>query len=390
MKKRKSLISTASLIITAIPLLFSWPGITENILPPTTSVYAQKGYKLTQDYIDSTILRSIYIINEAATFAGVGYRHKEAITRARNILNSLKQRAKGDPNENYVMWKVREVEGQIQLELEELRQIEAEKNQLTSNKLVLEYNAEVGQKRPDFATLRGIFMRMSEVDVRQANNLANSYNQRYRNISREAMYSLQKALMKGDVDLAKSELDYVEKNKYYLVVSPRRLENLKARYEKLAGALGEVPRIEKELADGNKAAREFKLSQSRGSLNRARSKLKRLKESLPQKKWVSLSSETDRHIRFLDNKEDSLVKVTMRILKQKGPDAAGDYFQNVLQKMGLSRDKCSYIDNAILESTPKNSEPEMQIVGDLHQEEENEKSEVLTSMREIARKRAKE
>ncbi|MFP4680174.1 MAG: hypothetical protein ACLFQB_06840, partial [Chitinispirillaceae bacterium] len=386
MKKRKSFSFAVLLIILAIPSVTDWsPSSSTSI---SFSAYAQNGHALSKDYVDSTILRAIYTVNEAATYAGVGYRHKEGITKAKRILNSLKRKAKGDPNESYIMWKIRELEGQIHLELEELRQIEAEKNQLTSNKLVLEYNAEVGKKRPDFAALRGIFMRMSEVDVNQANKLADSYNQRYKNISREAMYSLQKALMKGDVNLAQKELNYVEKNKFYLVISPRRLEKLKTKYDKLRSTLDEVPQIEKCLSKGYKAAKEFKLKKGRSNLSMAKSKLDRLKKNMPQKKWVSLSSRTDKHLQFLNNREDSLVKVNMRILQEKGSEAAGKYFQNVLQKMGLSQDRSSYIDQAILESKPMDTESNDKFVKDLQPDQDDNKSEVLSELRIAARKKA--
>ncbi len=377
MPKKTSSILLKALLVSCLFLLF-----------PTSSAQAQKTF-LSQDYIDTTIMRAMYIINESATFAGVGYRHKEAVDKARGILVNLKQKAKGDPNESYILWKASELEAQISLEEEDLRRIEAEKNLLTSNKLVLDYNSEVGKFRPDFGKLRATFRRMSEVDQKQANNLADSYNKRYRQISREALYSLEKALMSGDIDLAKKELDYLEKNKFFLMINVSRFTKMKDRCDNLQSALNEIPKIEGELSRGETAAKEFRLSESRTSLSMAKDRITELRGSLPQKEYSSLSAKADKNIRFLDSREDSLVKVALRILDQKGTEAAGHYLQNDLQKLGLSREKCSYLDQAILNATVPEEDPQEQIVEE-YQEDDSEKSEMLNDVRAIARKKAQE
>jgi len=322
--------------------------------PSAAAPAAPKVY-MSQTYVDTTIMRALYVLNEAsASYTMNNNAQANAVTRARAILTDLKQKAKGDPNERYVAMKVLEVEQQIFFEEEEMRRISEDKRILTANDLIRQYNAEANKFRPDFAMVRGIFRRMQEVDTRQANNIADHYNKRYRQVSQEALYSLEKALNSNDAMIAKRELEYCEKNKNYLMINGAQLASQRARLDRLQGAATDMPRILAAIDAGEKAYREYRLSESRASLTMAQNRLNEIREHLPSKEGTEAAVRAAAAINVLDFREDSLVKLNLAVLDKQGPDAAIEYLQDVLQKrMNISSERSSVVDQAILRVRPE-------------------------------------
>ena len=298
-------------------------------------------------------MRALYVLNEASAYSLSSKAQFNAVSRARGIINELKQKAKGDPNERYVAMKVLEVEQQIFFEEEEMRKIAEDKRILTANQLITQYNAEANKYRPDFAMVRGIFRRMQEVDTRQANNIADNYNKRYRQVSQEALYELEKALNSNDAVVARRELEYCEKNKNYLMISSAQLANQRARLDKLQGATTDMPKIVAALDAGEKAYREYRLSESRNNLTMAQNRINELRDHLPSKEGSEIAARAAKAMDALDFREDSLVKLNLSVLEKQGPDAAIEYLQDVLQKrMNISSDRSSLIDQAIMKVRP--------------------------------------
>jgi hypothetical protein len=319
-----------------------------------TKPQGQAAY-MSQAYVDTTVMRALYILNESASGYSVNNnRQTQAVERAKAVLDDLRKRAKGDPNERYALMRISEVEMQIALELEEIRKIEQDRRTLAANQLVTQYNAEVGKLRPDFATMRGLYRRMAEVDTRQANNMADSYNKRYKQISREATHSLEKALAANDFDIARRELEYCEKNKNYLMISSAQLAAQRERLERIQSAHGDLPRVTAQLDDSEKAYREFRLSECRMYLNMANNRLGEIRAHIPAKDAGAATARAQRLIRALDSREDSLVNIAMGVLNKQGPDAAVEYLHEVLQKrMSLSPERASIVDQAIMQARPE-------------------------------------
>jgi len=377
-------------IIVLLPFLAAAPRISGACGNLGLTVHAQAIIVgLSQEYVDTTVMRALYILNEAQSFSGMNNNQENAINQAKAVLNRLRREAKGDPNEKYALWKISEVEYQINFEEEEVRKIAAERRLLTSNQLVVEYNAEVGKERPDFAKLRGLHRRMMEVDVRQANRLSDSYNKRYRHISREAMASLEKAINANDLVLAKKELEYCEKNKNFLMINDSHLAVHKQRIEKMGNSEQEARSIAAQLDAGERAMREFKLSESRATLTMAKNRINDIKDILPQKEASALSVRAKRAVRALDNREDSLVNVLMEVLNTQGHEAAIEYFNDVLQKrMNLSNERASIIDQTILRTGTVKAPSGSPIIVEDFTLDQPDKSHVFTDMQQTARVRA--
>ncbi|MBN1575252.1 MAG: hypothetical protein JW913_01775 [Chitinispirillaceae bacterium] len=345
---------------------------------------------ISQELIDTSVQRGFLLLNESADMAGVGFRHQRSIAEAKKIVKSLKEKARGDPNEKYILWKVGELEAQIYLEESDLIIQQMRQRQLTINELVDNYNKEVGKWRPDFATLYRIHKNMDQVDARKANELADSYNQRKRALSREAVYFLEKALMAGNADSARKELGYCLRNRLYLNVSKSAYKRLEDRVEGLIEAMDAKPLIEAAAVSANRLLDKRKITEARRTLDTAENRLSTVKSHLPQREAIAVSSLLKRAGGRLKTLEDSLVNVNISLLRSKGVEAADKYLQTVLRPCGVSHDKAASVDRMIISvRTPEESGRSSEI-DELVDDEEEEENPVLDNIMLAAKKKAQE
>jgi len=338
---------------------------------------------LSQSYVDSSIGKAFYLLTEATNMAGVGFRQKEAIDEARRIAQNLKQLAKGDPNERYVLWKASELEAQLYLEEKDLVLQQFNKGKVSVNQLISRYNLEVGRVRPDFASLKRLHMQISQLDDTKANEMASSYNKRHRAISRELLFSLEKAIMTGDLKKAREELGYCLRNKIYLGISDYKYSQLEKQVEGLTLAVERKPSIEKDLTEAREGLKQNRLQTAREKIASAKHYFSQIKMYLPQDESASISSNIDLTSRLLGSKEDSLVQVNLSILKNKGVQAANDYLKNILRPAGVSRDKTAYVDNAILSISSPDTSRISREIGKMAASEDYENSTSSTALSDL-------
>ncbi len=311
---------------------------------------------LSQTTIDTSIQRAFYILNEAASIAGVGFRQQQAIAEAKAIAKRLRSMASGDKNERYILWKVSELESQIYLEEKDMMLLKMQQGQISINQLVSRYNTEVGKSRPDFASMRRMHVQMGQLDVNKANQMADSYNQRYRAITREVTYALDQALENGDLERAQNELGYCLRNASYLSMSNSSYNQYERKVDKLAVARVEKPKIEEELKTAYASLRNNDLISARNNLRSAEGRYTAISTALPKKESSFLYNDLKRYKNQLCTKEDSLVAVNLNILSKKGIAAADDFLRKTLRTAGVSRDKVALVDKAILDiKSPDNS-----------------------------------
>ena len=345
---------------------------------------------ISQELIDTSIQRGFILLNESADMAGVGFRHQRSITEAKKIVKLLKEKAKGDPNEKYILWKAGELEAQIYLEESDLILQEMQKRQLTINELVAKYNTEVGKWRPEFATLYRIHKNMEQVDQRKANELADSYNQRKRAISRETVYFLEKALLAGNVDEARKEVGYCLRNQLYLDISKSTYKRLEDRVEGLIGAQDDKPKIGAQVIAAGKLLDTKNITTARKTLDSAENRYSTIKEYLPQRESIALSSSLKRVKNRLGAIEDSLVNVNISILRSEGVDAADKYLQTVLRPLGVSRDKSASVDRMIISVKSPEDNAMRSELEELDSDGEQDDNPVLDNIMLAAKKKAQE
>jgi len=343
---------------------------------------------ISQEMIDTSILRAFVILNASADMAGVGFGHKKSLNEAKKIAQDLKARAKGDPNERYVLWKVSELEAQIYLEEQDLILQQMQKRQLTINELVSKYNAEVGKWRPDFATLYRIHKNMDQVDPGKAGELADSYNKRKNALSREVVYFLEKALLAGNADSARKELGYLLRNQMYLNVSASAYKQLEDRVEGLYTAREKSPSIKTAAISAERLLDRMNIVEARKTLDSADNILTTIKKYLPQSEAASMSAVLKRSYRKLEAKEDSLVNVNLTMLRNEGIDAADRYLQTVLRPYGVSREKSASVDRMIISAkSPEEAHGPSAIAG-LEDEGDDEVNPAMDDVMSAAMKKA--
>jgi hypothetical protein len=375
--------SVKTFYLLVIPLLFLF------LKTETVTAGNIQGKYLSQEAVDTSINRAFYILTEASEVAGVGFKQKEALESSKRIAKSLRERAKGDPNERYILWKINELEAQIYLEEKDLLLNKMQQGVFSINMLITRYNGEVGKNRPDFATLRKIHVQMSDLDRQKGNELSDSYNKRYKAISREVLFSIEKAVIAGDVKKAVEELGYCLRNKNYLAISDSKYAQIENRVENLIRAYDEKPKIESELDSAAMYLSRNKIGKAQTLISSSRYRFKEIESFLPQRESSILNSRTEKAQHQLVRKEDSLVNVNISILRQNGIPAANDYLQKVLKTAGIDRTKSAYVDSVILMiSTPDKQEYVTYDKVEPDDDTDTQKPSVLEEMRLAAQKKA--
>lgn len=364
-------------------------------VPPVTAKRATAGAAkkyLGKEYIDSTILGAIYLISDAASTAGVGFRQREAIAEARRIAERLKIEYRGDPNERYVQWKVNELEWLIFIEEKDLVLEKTKQGQASANQLVADYNTAVAKPRPDFRKLTRLHVQMAEISPTQADEMANSIAKRSKVVSRESMVALEKALMNSDVALANETFRYCLSNRNYLAFSPAKFEQLEARMSACARSREEFPEIKKEVARAEQLLARMRLGETRSVLQVANWRLNDIRSYIPERDGAPVALALMRLSKDLGGCEDSLVRENISILRTKGVDNANRYLQSVLRAAGVSNEKMAGVDQMILAvSTPsENTKMQKEINAVASSAESGGNADVFGDMRAKAIKKAQQ
>lgn len=374
--------------LKAFCLLFLIPFVFANSSDTFCSQAAQKRAYLSQELIDTTVLRAFYIINEAASVAGVGFKQKEAIEQARRIAQQLRTMAKGDPNERYILWKVGELEAQLYLEEKDLLLQQMQKGTVTVNQLIARYNAEVGKDRPDFATMYKIHIQMGVLDGRKADELADSYNKRYRNISREVVFSLEMALMNGDLEKSRQEISYILRNRTYLTIADSRYLQLESRVEGMAKARELEKIVDSDLASAITSVKNNLLNDARDRITASKNNFTEISPYVPQQESGTIQMRINRADRLFASKEDSLVNVNLMLLNTGGVKAADKFLQNVLKPYGVSREKTAQVDQVILGINTSDDGKMKKEIGSVAADDDTSETMVFNDMLSSAKKKA--
>lgn len=310
------------------------------------------GKYLGKDYIDTTVQRAIFIINEAADVAGVGFRQKEAIGQAKAISLRLKAEVQGDPNERYALWKIGELDWLIYLEEKDLVLQKVKIRLVTVRQTVADYNKELGKARPDFKTLVRLHAQMGDLDARRANEMAGSIEKRSRIVSREAMVALEKALMCGNLTQSNEEFKYCLRNRQYLALPADKFNRLESRVSACMRSREELPLVRSEAENASALVAKNRLGEARSAAAGAKYRLIDIRSCVPDQAAREIMMRLNQIERLLDHREDSLVCVNITILNTKGVNAANEYLESVLRPAGVSHEKAARVDNAILAVAP--------------------------------------
>ena len=372
-----------AMCLSLVPLLFT-------TIPRQS--FADPPY-INQLYIDTTIQRAYYNLTAATDVAGMGPKMEQAIAYAKQVITRLKNIAKGNPNEKYILWKVGELESQVYLEESGLLLEKQNKKQKMVNDQVKDFNTELGRRRPDFARLDGICLQASAIDAATGFDMKQSLASRKKNIAKEAVASLENAVDNGDYDVARIEVVYLRDNLDPLGISLSEFSMLKAKV--LAKVTVESDR--EFIVSYSKKIEDFL---SKNNFGEARSALAVFKDRVDGLKGQVLSKEWDRYFfknkrlsETLERKEDSLVKTNLIILGSQGITEANTFLDSVVKKLGVSHEKIGKIDLAILERAMANKKLQdttvIKELASLPQTTSDDSSTLFADLVSAAKKKAK-
>lgn len=354
---------------------------------------AQKWAYLPEAYIDTVVQRAFFGFVAATQFSGSLYHQKQAIDDAKRVAQRLKRLARGDPNEKYVLWRVNELEHQIFLEEKEVLLKQMRRGQKIMNQLVVLFNKETGKRRPDFQNLHEITEQMAAVDCRKGDELDWLVRDRSKNISREVMYSIEKALISRDLSAARKELDYCNDNADYLTIQNSRHALLESRTAHLTDLETRKTVIKNELESIQQSLGRNMLRPAQFGLRRVRHRIGEVRSQLTYEGWHGLHKRLQLLDARLIHKEDSLVSVNMHILQSDGVDQAIDFMEFVLRRCGVRTAKIAKVDQAVM-ATPapyenKLDEGVMREIDALAGVEEGDNGFSLAGVRAAAMKKAR-
>jgi hypothetical protein len=349
---------------------------------------------INQLYIDTTIQRAYYNITAATDVAGMGPKMEQAIASAKQVISRLKNIAKGNPNEKYILWKVGELESQVYLEESGLLLEKQNKKQKLVNDQVTDFNTELGRRRPDFAKLDRICLQANAIDGSTGFDMKQSLASRKKNIAKEAVASLENAIDNGDYDIARIEVVYLRENLDALGISLSEFSMLKAKM------LSKVT-VESDRVFMVTYARKIEELLAKNNFGDARPALAVFKDRVDGLKGQVLSKEWDRYFfknkrltETLEHKEDSLVKVNLAILGTQGITEANAFLDTVVKKLGVAQEKIGRVDLAILERAMANKKLQdttvIKELASLPQATPDDSSTLFTDLVSAAKKKAKD
>jgi hypothetical protein len=323
-------------------------GFITVLLAVSYSGAADKKPYLTQEIIDSTIQRAVYVLTEGANQAEYDpSAQRDGIEEAKRIARQLKETARGDMNEKYVRWKLSELDAQISLEEKEVAFRKVQKAKTSHKELIEQYKQELAKQRPDFALLNSIHERVLELDKSSAKPMTATLKQRCQQLEKNIPPAIEKLISDGAMAAARSDIEYCLRYREYLNIPASRLERYNDQLEGMTYAKGSVPEVKTLSEKASRFLQKGQLADARKTLDVIR--------GLPEAEANALSAKLRAQYIILMQKEDSLVRVNIEILNSKGVNAANEYLQKVLYKNNVSVFRIAYVDSMILSvSTPEN------------------------------------
>jgi len=288
-----------------------------------------------------TLIQQAFVQLNAVTdgMPGSDAHRDQAIAAAKKVVSHLKNTAIGDPNERYILWKTGELESQIFLEERDIVLKQLEKRQKESNAVIAVFNAELGKKRPDFTVLKQAMDNMNRIDNKKAPELRRSFDQRSANISREVVYTLEKALLRSDPTIMQAEFEYCRKNRAFLQLTPEAYNRFETRIRAQSEAIKQSPVIDEQLAGVESCLARKAFGGVRAGLAEIHGILARIETDLPPATADRFLSKIKKYTAAANRLEDSLTSLTYAICAKNGENAALDYLERTLRPMGVSETK---------------------------------------------------
>ncbi len=308
---------------------------------------------LSQEHIDSTVQEAYYGFVASSPQAGGQYSQGTAIQNAQQVVNKLRELAKDDPNQRYILWRVSELEQQIILEREEM-DLKKEYERVTEiNRLVAIFNEELFLNRPSFGKLHALHQQVVPISTDHANQFATNINQKNRLVVGEIRKEITNLFNEGKYEGVEEVYRYAIKNKKYLRVDLELYEKWSAKIQAKRNADFLKKNIGKQVSYLNSIVQKNKIAEARRHVVVIDQEIRGAARHLSSKFVQSTHSQLSQINRSITSREDSLVQYNLSLIKSsKKSDKASYYMEQVLRPAGVDPAKVARVDRAILKANP--------------------------------------
>lgn len=314
----------------------------------TVVLVTNAGTYLSQASIDSTVQNAFYGFVEASRSVGVVGSQRSAIVRAQETVARLKQIAEKDPNRRYILWRVSELEQQINLEQEEVN-LQSEYQRVTEiNRLVALFNEELFLPRPNFGKLHALYKQVDALSVKHGNQFVDNINQKNLVVTNNLGREVEAAFERGDYAGVEEIYMYAVRNRKYLNVDMKYYDQWSARIQAKKNADFLQQNIGKQIASLNEIVIKNKIAESRRCIDVIRADIQGasrfLSPAFVQNTYKNLSVVSQ----AVDTREDSLVQVAKNLAAARKAEQASYYMERVLRPAGVNPNKIALVDREIL------------------------------------------
>lgn len=347
---------------------------------------------ISQTYIDTTVARALYLLTAASDQAEMGLTMESAVDQAKLIAKRLRAVAKTDANQQYILFKVQELESQIYLEEQGIYQTKIADRQRSANQLVHLFNVELARSRPDFAQLKTLAEKTSTYDDKTFGEMSRSYEQRKRGIAAEILESIRRAIEDDAYDLARSELAYCRQNRAYLGIGLTEYARLEGKLQARVSTDGELAFIDRTHDHIDSLLATTSLGDSRGNIALLFRRLSLLEGRIPKKQWDRRYFRTKRQENALELKEDALMNRAREILATDGVFAAGEYLEKKIKPAGVDPAKIATLNEQITSTALAHRDEDRGELGEdlalLTSYDEDTPDDFLSDLRSAAKQKA--
>jgi len=326
-----------------IPRMKQWPMI----LLLFAFAHSADTY-LSQNYIDSTINEAYYGFVSSSREAGGQYTQESAIRNAQNVITQLNRLAENDPNQRYILSRIYELEQQVLLEQEEVR-LKNEYERVTEiNRLVDIFNEELFLHQPSFAKLNALYFQVKILSIDHGNQFATNFNQKIKAVNSILQNEMGAAYRSGNYEQLEELYLYSVRNRKYLRIDIGQYNQWRAQIQAKrdaeylqANIVMKVRLLEQMVAD-------HRVAEARRNVEVLLKDLEGASEHLSESFIRSTETQLQNISSSVISCEDSLVTQNMNLISAGKADEAVEYMNNVLVSSGVSAEKVSKVDRAIL------------------------------------------
>lgn len=312
----------------------------------TLSLFAET--YLSQESIDSLTQSAYYGFVAATRSAGGQYTQESAIAHAQSVVRELRAKAANDPNRQYILFKVAELEAQISLEKEEVG-LKREYARVTSiNALVPIFNKELLKRYPSFSKLHSFHSRMLLVDINKSNELATKINQKNRSVSADLRNDVQDAFGRGDYTTVETSYVYAVKNRKYLSIGEREYLGWSKKLQAKRSAENLTIELNMRVAAVEKLVKSNKIDAARRYVFVLRVESEQAAKHLSKSFTSTLKKKLAGLETTVVEREQAMVKHALTLVDDGNLDKATAFLENVMIPAGVDLDCRAEVSRALM------------------------------------------